>query len=125
MERPTSPRLGVGAVTSTAVKSAPAMGLDLAATEQSDARSSSRRTPRDVARLETRLLALLREWPGLTRAETAVRLSVPLAALHRPVTNLLHAGRIRRDGHKSRTRYWPDLARSPGPLPEGGITQRR
>ena len=99
------------------------MGVGVSDREQHGAQPSSRRSPRDMARLEAQLLSLLQEWPGLTRAQAALRLGVPLAAIHRPVTNLLHAGRIRREGHKNSTRYWPDMARSREPLPEAGATQ--
>jgi predicted transcriptional regulator len=64
------------------------------------------RTTRDVRILEDRLLTLLRDLPGLTRAEMAPILSVTIQELDRPVTNLLHAGLVRRDGHKGASRYW-------------------
>ncbi len=101
------------------------VGVDAEDREQHGAQPSLRRSPRDMARLEARLLSLLHEWPGLTRAEAALQLGIALAALDRPVTNLLHAGRIRREGHKSRTRYWPDLARSREPSPDDDATQCR
>lgn len=66
-----------------------------------------RRTPREVANLEARILKELIESPGLTRAEISRRIGVDLARIDRLVTNLLHAGKVARDGHKTSTRYWP------------------
>ena len=64
-------------------------------------------SPAEVRALEARLLGILSLSPGLTRAELADRLGVDPARVHRPVTNLLHGGRVRRTGHKERSAYWP------------------
>jgi hypothetical protein len=65
---------------------------------------SSRRSLREVATLEARVLELLTACPWVTRSEVAMHLGVEGSAIRRPITNLLHAGRIRRQGHKIRTR---------------------
>ncbi len=65
-----------------------------------------RMTAREVRVLEVRVLDVLSTSPGLTRAELAERLGVEPPHVHRPVTNLLHAGRVHRTGHKEASRYW-------------------
>jgi predicted transcriptional regulator len=74
---------------------------------------SPRRTPpHEVRQLEARVLDILTEQPGLTRSEVALRLGVERTRLDRPITNLIHAAKILRDGHKDGTTYrrrWSDL----------------
>jgi hypothetical protein len=65
---------------------------------------------RDVRILEDRLLTLLRDLPGLTRAEMAPLLAVGSEQLDHPVTNLLHEGLVRREGHNGASRYWLSAA---------------
>jgi DNA-binding IclR family transcriptional regulator len=61
---------------------------------------------RHVRILEDRLLSLLRDLPGLTRAEIAATLALTGEELDRPVTLLLQAGLVRREGHCGVSRYW-------------------
>ena len=69
---------------------------------------SPRRTPpHEVRQLEAQVLDVLTEQPGLTRSEVALRLGIERARLDRPITNLIHAAKILRDGHKGRTTYRP------------------
>jgi predicted HTH transcriptional regulator len=65
------------------------------------------RSPSEVRQLEAKVLTVLRMVPGITRAEIATVLCTTPDAIHRPVTNLLHAGKIVREGHKERTSYVP------------------
>lgn len=67
------------------------------------------RRPREVRELEGRVLAALRERPGLTRMDVAARLGVEAPALALPIVHLLRAGILRREGHKAKTTYQPRL----------------
>ena len=67
------------------------------------------RRPREVRELEARVLAALRERPGLTRMDVAARLGVEPPALALPIGHLLRAGILSREGHKAKTTYRPRL----------------
>jgi DNA-binding MarR family transcriptional regulator len=78
-------------------------------------RQAPRRPPREIRDLEALVLDIIVSEPGLTRAAIASKLCVDVGRLHRPITNLLHAGQISREGHKERTRYRPALSMSRAP----------
>ena len=63
------------------------------------------RSPAEVRHLEGLVLNVVRMVPRSTRAEIATVLGVTPEAIHRPVTNLLHAGKIARQGHMEKTSY--------------------
>jgi predicted transcriptional regulator len=73
------------------------------------------RSPAEVRHLEQLVLTVVRMVPRITRAEIATVLGVTPDAIHRPVTNLLHAGRITRQGHREKTSYVV--------APDGGRTE--
>jgi DNA-binding MarR family transcriptional regulator len=64
------------------------------------------RMARQVRILEDRLLSLLRDLPGLTRAEIAATLALTGDELDRPVTQLLQAGLVRTERDQGVSRYW-------------------
>jgi predicted transcriptional regulator len=55
--------------------------------------------------MEVRVLDAIASEPGVTRATIAAKVGVDIAHIQRPITNLLHAGKITREGHKALTRY--------------------
>lgn len=68
---------------------------------------SRRREPEEVQALADRLHAAVMETPGETMAVLAERLGAGVRDLHRPMTNLKRAGRLRSVGTRNRTRYFP------------------
>lgn len=68
---------------------------------------SQRRDPEEVKALAERLHAAVMETPGETMAVLAKRVGTSVRDLHRPMTNLKGAGRLRSVGTRNRTRYFP------------------
>lgn len=68
---------------------------------------SGRRDPEAVQLLAERLHAAVVETPGESMAVLATRIGASVRDLHRPMTNLKRAGRLRSVGTRSRTRYFP------------------
>lgn len=66
-----------------------------------------RREPEEVQALAERLHAAVIETPGETMAVLAKRVGAGVRELHRPMTNLKRAGRLRSVGTRNRTRYFP------------------
>jgi hypothetical protein len=76
--------------------------------------SHHRTSPRLIRQLEARVLQILADQPGLTRSEVAQRLGVDRPRLDRPITNLIHAAKILRDGHKDGATYRPRIGDADG-----------
>ncbi len=68
---------------------------------------SKRRTPAELAELSEALCSLIHEHPGESMLTFAAELGASVRALHRPMTMLKQAGRIRSTGQRHRTRYFP------------------
>lgn len=76
-------------------------------TRPSSRATGARRTPDEIAALGERLFRTICEHPGETMAVLAPRVGAKSAELHRPMTVLKRAGRIRSAGQKHQTRYFP------------------
>lgn len=72
---------------------------------------SNRRDPQEVQALAEQLHAAVLETPGETMGVLAERLGAKVRDLHRPMTNLKRAGRLRSVGTRNRTRYFPLVGR--------------
>jgi hypothetical protein len=70
-----------------------------------------RRAPSAVAELADRLFAAVQECPGGTMSVIAARVGEAPRALHRPMTHLKDAGRVRSAGERNFTRYFPMTAK--------------
>jgi len=71
------------------------------------AKGSGRREPAEVAALAERLYQAVCAKPGETMAVLAADVGASARALHRPMTNLRRAGRIRSVGQRHLSRYFP------------------
>lgn len=69
--------------------------------------ASGRRSPEEIAALGERLYEAVRANPGKDMATLAAAVGGSTRELHRPMTVLKQAGRLRSVGHKNRTRYFP------------------
>lgn len=70
-------------------------------------KSSQRRDPALVAELAERLHAQVMAEPGESMVVYAKQLDSGVRELHRPMTLLKRAGRLRTTGVRNRTRYFP------------------
>lgn len=68
---------------------------------------SKRRDPKEVAELAERLLACIVAEPGESMAVHSRKLGASVRDLHRPMTVLRRAGRLRTTGVRNNTRYYP------------------
>lgn len=68
---------------------------------------SRRRDPREVAELAERLHACIVTEPGESMAVYSRELGASVRELHRPMTLLRRAGRLRTTGARNNTRYYP------------------
>jgi len=66
-----------------------------------------RRPPREVAALGEKLYAAVCAHPGEGMAVLAKEVSASVRELHRPMTHLKNAGRVRSVGSRNHTRYFP------------------
>ena len=82
-------------------------------TSKSNAKSKrtfrGRRPPAELNELSERLCSLIHERPGESMVTFAAELGVSIRALHRPMTMLKRAGRIRSVGQRHLTRYFPAI----------------
>jgi hypothetical protein len=69
-----------------------------------------RRPPEEVAALGDRLYAAICTNPGEGMARLAAEIGASVRELHRPMTRLRRAGRIRSVGSRHLTRYFPMAA---------------
>lgn len=74
---------------------------------------SKRRSPTELAELGEALCALIHERPGESMVVFAGELGVSVRELHRPMTLLKRAGRIRSVGQRHLTRYFPAINGKP------------
>jgi hypothetical protein len=74
----------------------------------------TKRTSAEIAALCERLYAAICAHPGETMTVLAPRIGVRARELHRPMTVLRHAGRIRSAGQKQQMRYFPMASGAPG-----------
>lgn len=72
-----------------------------------------RRAPSKVAELAEQLFEAVRACPGETMTVIAARVGEKPRALHRPMTHLKNAGRVRTAGERNYTRYFPMGAARP------------
>jgi hypothetical protein len=68
---------------------------------------SKRRDPKEVTALAERLHARIVAQPGESMTVHARHLKVGVRELHRPMTLLRQAGRLRTTGARNSTRYYP------------------
>ena len=68
---------------------------------------SKRRDPKEVAELAERLHARIVAEPGESMAVHSRKLGASVRELHRPMTLLRRAGRLRTTGVRNDTRYYP------------------
>ena len=68
---------------------------------------SKRRDPKEVADLAERLHARIVAEPGESMAVHSRKLGASVRDLHRPMTLLRRAGRLRAAGVRNNTRYYP------------------
>jgi hypothetical protein len=74
-------------------------------------RAVGRRRPSiEIASLAERLLEAVRVCPGETMTVIAARVGEQPRALHRPMSHLKRAGKVRSAGQRSLTRYFPMAA---------------
>ncbi|MCP5044218.1 MAG: hypothetical protein GY944_24585 [bacterium] len=66
-----------------------------------------RRSSAEVTALGEKLFAALEKHPGSTMMQLAEKLSSSTRELHRPMTLLKRAGRVRTTGKKNHTKYHP------------------
>jgi predicted Zn-dependent protease len=71
------------------------------------AKGFKRRTPEEIAALGERFYEAVVARPGETMSVLSAEVGVTSRELHRSVTNLKAAGRVRSAGHKHMTRYFP------------------
>jgi hypothetical protein len=74
---------------------------------------SSRRSPAELSELSESLCSLIHERPGESMLVFAAELGVSVRDLHRPMTMLKGASRIRSVGQRHRTRYFPAINDKP------------
>jgi hypothetical protein len=77
-------------------------------------RSGPRRTPTEMSALGERLYAAICAHPGAAMNTLAAELGATPRQLHRPVTTLRRAGRVRSVGQRQQTRYFPMTAKLAG-----------
>jgi hypothetical protein len=70
-------------------------------------RTFVRRAPTKVAELAEQLLEAVESCPGETMTVIAAQVGENPRALHRPMTHLKEAGRVRSAGERNFTRYFP------------------
>jgi hypothetical protein len=70
---------------------------------------ATRRTQEQVAQLGERLCQAVSATPGRLMSELAAELEVSPRQLHRPMTLLRRAGRVRSAGQRNLTRYFPTV----------------
>ena len=70
-------------------------------------RGNGRRTPEEVAALGERLYEAVVAHPGETMRVLAPQVGATPRELHRPMTRLKWAGRVRSVGQRHQTRYFP------------------
>jgi hypothetical protein len=73
-------------------------------------RTQARRPPEEVAALGERLYEAVCAHPGMGMAMLSKEVGAGVRALHRPMTLLRRAGRIRSVGTRRLTRYFPMVA---------------
>ena len=78
---------------------------------KSESKPSKRRTQQEVADLSERFLEAVAANPGETMMTLARKVGISAQELHRPMTLLKRAGRVRSVGERSLTRYFPALGR--------------
>ena len=78
---------------------------------KSASKPSKRRTQQEVAELGERFCEAVAANPGETMMTLARKVGVSAQDLHRPMTLLKRAGRVRSVGERSMTRYFPALGR--------------
>lgn len=91
-------RVGSGAATKVAAPKAPSRSL-------ADGRLT-RRSPEELAKLTDEVLGQIVSRPGSRMESLRGALNVPTNLLVGPVTKLLAAGKIRKEGEKRATRYY-------------------
>jgi hypothetical protein len=69
--------------------------------------TSKRRDPKEVAELAERLHARIVAEPGESMTVYSHKLGASVRELHRPMTLLRRAGRLRTTGVRNNTRYYP------------------
>jgi hypothetical protein len=72
--------------------------------------TGTRRAPEEIAALGKRLYEAVRAHPGETMTVLAPKVGATPRELHRPMTRLKRAGRIRSVGQRHQTRYFPMAA---------------
>lgn len=75
-------------------------------------RAGTRRTSRELTELQAKLEELVRAKPGESMTTFAGQLQISVRSLHRPMTLLKRAGRVRTVGERSGTRYYPAISRA-------------
>jgi hypothetical protein len=85
------------------------------ATARTEARTGGRRRgPAEMAALAEQLYEAVCAQPGETAGVLGPVLGKPARELHRPMTVLKRAGRVRSVGQRHQTRYYPSAPRSAG-----------
>lgn len=74
-------------------------------------KTGKRRTPEEVAALSERFYEAVTANPGEMMTTLAKKVGVSGDELHRPMTLLKRAGRVRSVGERSHTRYFPSTGR--------------
>ena len=73
-----------------------------------------RRSPNELNAMADQLMAAVTAQPGLRIEELGKAMEIPTRELALPVTKLIKAGKLRREGRKRATKYFPASARSRG-----------
>lgn len=71
------------------------------------AAAAPKRTPEQIAALAERLYETVCEHPGATMEVLAAQMGAPPRELHRPMTHLRRAERVRSVGQRRHKRYFP------------------
>jgi len=83
---------------------------------------ASRRDRAEVAALGERFYEAVNASPGESMAVLAKKVGSTPSELHRPVSNLKRAGRVRSVGQRQRTRYFPMTGNQVDVAPDATIT---
>lgn len=92
---------------SRALAGEPAIAAAMPSRKRTAGRAGGKRTRRELERTTAALERYIRTTPGRRMEELSSDLGLSSRELALPVRRLLEAGRIRTEGHKRATRYFP------------------